>query len=114
MGLEEFFSHVARWLSQMLTKVTRQRAIGYVDVQKAGHRALQCRFCHYQKNWVKDCAPCRASVEGSRKILLKARPDLGDGLLGCGVLNEDTRVSVHLDLPKSGDSRLPGGCWRKK
>lgn len=114
MSLEAFFSHVASWLSGTLTRVRRQRSIGYVDDVTAQQRASLCRLCEKQKNFVKDCPSCRASIEGTRRLLIKGRPDRGDGLLGCSVLNEDTRVSILLNYNKVRDPRLPPHCWRKK
>lgn len=106
---------VNRWLS-LVSRALGRNSTAYVSKDIAEMRAKVCVACPKQKNWHAGCLSCN---EGSRRLSFAARKgqetSVGEKLLGCDVLGEDTRTSVFLDkLTPSENPDLPANCWRKK
>lgn len=110
---ETFFVKIQDWTSRRLMEA-RRRILRFVKPLDAANRADLCRKCPYQRPWKKGCDSCNKASEAVVKSILGDRPSVGLGLLGCGILEENTELSIHLEQPVSMDDRLPKACWRRR
>lgn len=103
-----------RILSWLLRVIDSKDALEYVPEGEARRRMAICAACPRQVDWRHKCASCTARADSLYTKLLDGRPaTFGRSLLGCGALDEDTRLSTWLSSAPVGDSRLPANCWRR-
>lgn len=110
---EAFHLRVVNWVSRMI-QFMRSHRLRFVDAIVARERADICRGCPFQDVYTKGCESCSKAAASLQKQVVAGRPEAGRGLLACGILSEDTVISVHLDSERLNNARLPAHCWRKR
>jgi len=108
-----FNQRVLQWLGGALAKFRRGEWPAKVSLQEAAQRAAICATCPARQSLNKGCASCMASVKRGRKVLLGTEEPMFKDLKPCGILGEDTAVTVETDLPRVNNGNLPAHCWRK-
>ena len=104
---------VLNWLSHVLTNRRQNSTPAHVSVAEATRRAAICALCPRQQSLSTACEACLSSIRDARKVILAETTPANRSLHPCGVLGEDTFVSVHLNLKPEADPALPPPCWRR-
>lgn len=103
---------VTKWLSVVLTQF-RNSTLAKVDRGEAKRRAQICAHCPLQRGLSEVCGSCKRARKTVVESILRSERRVNEELKGCLILGEDTSLSVHLALPNTGNSSLPGHCWRR-
>lgn len=112
--VEQFSSRIAGWVAGMFSAVRGKNAGGLIRRSDVDARVRACRGCQFQRDWRGSCVGCSASLVSVWRKLVKLVGGQEQGLLGCNLFDEDTNVSVYLDLPRRDEPRAPEHCWRVK
>lgn len=110
---DAFHLRIIAWLTDQM-KLNRSHRLKFVDGVVAGERAEICRKCHFQRSFAKGCQSCGNATVSLQAQAMAGHVDVGPDLMGCSLLSEDTKVSVHLDQVRLNNPNLPKHCWRKK
>lgn len=108
----ELNRRILDWVIQLLADFNTRTLIRQTDDNEVSRRSEICRKCPKQSAWRGTCQNCAVQVSQILMGVLKGVP-LDSGLQGCLVLGEDTRASVRVEQPRSGDPGLPEFCWRR-
>lgn len=108
-----FNSRVMQWFVGVIG-LKRVGRLPRGDNENAAARAAICSRCPAQKSLVESCQSCLRSIKHSRKAILDGASSEHRNLQPCGVLGEDTQVSVYFDQPPADPTNLPANCWRRK
>jgi hypothetical protein len=110
-----FMLRVIQWLSRIRLNVASWKK-PFVSFEEASRRANICRKCPEQRTWREYCVGCTAGAAHLGEVLRGGRKvEREEELLGCRILQEDTKTSVWIDGLRPAESdELPAVCWRKK
>lgn len=103
-------ARILTWL-QAVRGNTEKR---FVDEGLARQRADICAKCPKSVPLPGGCASCTNVVNALRREIIGPGRFLDGRLNECDVLNEDTPVTVHIDMIAVDNSELPANCWRRR
>lgn len=109
----ELTQRVMNWVQELISR-KRLNMVGKVSRAEAARRAAICRNCPRQQALSGTCGACLKTIRDAGDAILGEKP-VDQSLRGCSAVREDTRISVHLDLPAPQVivGELPAKCWRR-
>lgn len=103
-------SRILTWLNAVRGNTEKR----FVDEGLARRRADICARCPKAVPLPGGCASCTNTVNALRRDIIGPSRFLDGRLNECDVLNEDTPVTVHIDMLAVDNPELPAHCWRRR